>query len=633
MSLNNSDPLSALLAEHQESTVLDEHFKSISTNNQSQSNRIQPDDAKSDDDNAPIRLQYRHPSFTSLHGELITKAGKNVNELPELKEEADNPIIVFDNQDDSEVDAFSLSYRHPSQSTFDHDKPPSENNFNPGEEETVNEFEDDGEEDCPEVQIVKELNQKFKDQWKQIGYVPTKDYVKLARIASQSQYDSNHLLETINNQQTPKIFEDIIEEEPETEKTEQKPPIQTTNNQLSITPKHRRCGSNGMQLGEASTSLVRMSQALMITPTSSSTTKNANQTIPEETYSQKEDNFEEDEEEEFIENEEIDQYDNDESINEDRSELFGRLGYIVKEPKTSNVYKALLHNSSEGIPITDQSNVRHLLKAISEQCINNLWIEETGYVNNLVNSFDQADSPKKTPKRQANDHDPIQNLKERMKKAQQKYSNLIESETIKKNIQLKQLFEEYQNEAVLLDEKYQSEAMYHKYNQPSQQLIDMREKVKSLLRHNQIEQAKKEHLAVAKQEAKEVKENSRELRERYFQADRDLKETYAAKQEILLRAFNASIIQLEKKKERSRAKYEKLINLTKREQIQLQTSGLAHNKNASNMDTLPIKMPKPLNRNRDERILKAMADQIREGKDVSSIDIDALFRKSSKSKK
>lgn len=672
-----SDPLGALVAQFPENTEIDKHL--LDYFNQDKPNQPLEDnlDNKSQDEEGPITLKVRQPSFSSLHGELITKAGQNVTDLPEVKEEED-PVIVLD-QGNENIPA-SISYHPSSYSSIGNhhlDMGKDLQNIEPPKtipiEEVPDQAEENGqqgelmeeeEEEFQEVQIVKELKNKNEERWKRMGFKPPDNLIELAREASRSKL---HTFNSIPTNQTPS-FEGIEEEPSSPQQQSQLSPQQTspTNNEdytyvnneqkSTIRPKHRRCGSNGMKLGEASTSLVKMSQALMIPE------KTDQNEIPEtineaDEFIEEELEYEDNGEEEYVNEEEEDEFEleaeqpysynqnkdaNNDVVDresnadkeiyvEEKNDLYGRLSFIVREPQTSTVYKVILKNSSEGVPRSEQSNVRQALKKILNQCIDNIWIDESEYISRLIDLLGKVASPKKSSKKQNKDMNQIQNVKDRYKKAQQKYSDLIDSENIKHKNAIDQLMREYHREASELDKKYQSDEMINKYSKPSPQLLAMRENIKNLLRSNQIEQARTENVSVSEQEAKEIKENSRKLREKYFAADRDLKEQFAGKREILNMKHKLEIQRLESSKSRSKKKYDKLIAHAKEQKSQNRDIDVS-NVDVENAAPLLLKPFKPLNRNRDDKLIELMATEIENGKDIGKVDIDALFRNSSKSR-
>ena len=642
MSIDPSNPLAALLAQHTEDTVLDRHFNKVQQHKNDQIHDKSNDDDDDDDDgNVPIALNIRQPSFTSLHGELVTKAGKTVTDLADVTE--NDAIVVLDDHNDSENVPIGLSYRQPSFSSMtghlvgkggdslDHISPVQTIPIEEIPEDTINEDDEDddaNDDDCREVKIVKELRNKNRGRWEQMGYEPPKNLIQLTREASQNQFNQQNILaSTAPLKNAPPIIEEI----PETPKEEK---IEKQKENSKVTPKHRRCGSNGMKLGEASTSLARMSQALMITDTNENakTKQNVSNSIPEEGY---EDYDEDAEEEEAFEEEDAETSDNWELEQEGNyTELYGRLGKIVKEPKDSAVYIAILNNSVSHVKKADFPAVKSSLEKILEKSIDNIWIEETSYINNLLSALGDSMSRRNSPKKDPNEASEIQTIRTKQQRAQQKYNDLIQSEKIKYKTDLQQLMDNYHSSAAELDAKYQSDEMINKFNKPSRALIQMRERVKQMLRNNQIELAKKENASIKHQEEKEAKANSRELREKYYQADRRLKELYAGKREILYRKYRLQIQQIEKKKTQSKRKYENLIQRAKDEQTRQKNTGrLSSSSSKGSLDKsqyLKIKAPKPLNRSRDDQLLEAMSSEIDQGKDVGKLDIDALFRKSAK---
>lgn len=145
-----------------------------------------------------IGLSVRQPSFSSLLGtDIVTKSGEVVNTgLPDVCEE--NPVIVFDSVSHSSGDDNSpigLTVRQPSFVSLEGNNPIPKGSaclseFQPPIEEVEpNEFDpkviSDDESD-PQVLFVKELKAKNERRWKNIGYEPPEDLIPLVRAASQA---------------------------------------------------------------------------------------------------------------------------------------------------------------------------------------------------------------------------------------------------------------------------------------------------------------------------------------------------------------------------------------------------------------------------------------------------------------
>lgn len=623
------DPLAALLAEHKhESTVLDQHFKM--TQNKQQTMPIKEEASEDDEDEAPIGLTYRQPSFSSLHsGDLVVKGGLVVSDLSEVKEE--DPVIVLDDHAEQEDAPIGLGYRQPSFSLLDRNLTAkggeSVHNVRQFAAMAINEeqengeiaddvFEEDEEEDDLQVAIVKELQVRNSKRWEEMGYKPPDNVIELTRAQSHNVFTQRTLLE--QPARSPLLFApEVIEEDPTPEpEPEPEPP------KFTPTPRHRRCGSSGMELGEASTSLARMSQALMITPKVTETA--APEEIVEEILEEEEEGFifeeEEEEEEEFMLEEEEEAKDeaeeqNDEDLVEDPA-LFGNLSLIIREPKDGVVYKALTTNELN-FTMEETEAIKEKLKKYQEICIENIWVDETSYLNELMTTLDLNQQNKVTEEMSE-----LEKTKVEGKQSIAKYDRLIEQEKLKLRKAIERMEDEYKQKAADLDEKYQSEEILEKYNQPSQQLLAMREKCREYLRKNRIEEARRERAKIQTQETKEAKQMSAKIRDEYYAADRRLKEDYALERELIQRKFKYQIEKLQRDKQDAQKKYKE------------RTSALAKPVSASRLHTsqeiaapLKLKLPKPLPRGNDSRVIEAMSQEVARGRHVYEIDIDSAFRK------
>lgn len=146
MNLDPDNPFAALLAQSSgEPTILDRRSKGA------QKAKPVPEDEE-----APITLSVRQPSFSSLRGELILKGGELAADLPEIKDETSDPILVASKDNKSKVTKHSICQHQE-------------------EEETD-----------PQVIVVKQLQEQNKNRWKQMGYEPQEDVIPLVRARSQA---------------------------------------------------------------------------------------------------------------------------------------------------------------------------------------------------------------------------------------------------------------------------------------------------------------------------------------------------------------------------------------------------------------------------------------------------------------
>lgn len=225
----DDNPLAALLAQHQnDTTVLDEHFEKNQRGEVSSS---------SSEEEVPIGLTVRQPSFSSLHDKLVEKSGKVVTDLEDAVED---PIIVLDDKSDKDDCPIGLTYRQPSFASLDGSSMvgkggESLRDIKPVRTipiEEVAEVPEENPDEDPETAFKRELEHRNMERWKLIGYEPDAE----------------------------KPRQELPTPAPLPVATRDK---QSSDDQKSL-GKHRRAGSDGMKLGEASESLARMQNALML---------------------------------------------------------------------------------------------------------------------------------------------------------------------------------------------------------------------------------------------------------------------------------------------------------------------------------------------------------------------------------
>ena len=374
------------------------------------------------DNNQPIPLSFRHPSYTSLHeGDLVTKSGNRVADFTTVEEEENPHVLKF-----------------------------------------------------------KEMSDKNKERWAKIGYVPPSNLIEMANNIKKQENQN------LNNMNDIKL-----------------------NNDLKINTTHKRCGSFGMELGEAKNKQ-RISRDLIVIDKDD------------------EDNYY-DEEEEEEENGEIhdeysmdgneyyqkdDDYDDIEELSsqseyesdyeEECSELFGRLGIIMKETKDSPIYKAI--QTGDLSYIKDVQNALKVLRGYKEECIQNLWIEENSYISEIIYGLEKPLEKNSSQKTERNS-----------------YKKQIRFEKEKLKVATEMLNKKYKEEAQKLDEKFTSPKTLNEYSKPSQTLLKLKEKARGLLKENKFDEAKNEIKKVAKLEQKETKKMNDILKQTYFEEDKALK--------------------------------------------------------------------------------------------------------------
>lgn len=199
--LDDSNPFAQLIAQSENvQTKLDSVRRKQGTPAQPEARPKDPVivRGKEEKEGENIGLSVRQPSFSSLLGsEMVTKSGEVINtNLADVCEE--NPVIVFDARSHSSTDdntPIGLTHRQPSFVSLEGSNPIPKGSaclseFQPPIEEVEpNEFNPkdiSDDEDDPQVQFVKELKAKNETRWKNMGYEPPEDLIPLVRAASQA---------------------------------------------------------------------------------------------------------------------------------------------------------------------------------------------------------------------------------------------------------------------------------------------------------------------------------------------------------------------------------------------------------------------------------------------------------------
>ena len=661
--MSGESPLLELLANNKGETILDKHYQNViapkiergkqhkeaQSPPKSEESEAQKND-EGENEELPIGLQHRQPSFTSLHGNLIGKDGVPVHQLPDLDENDDNNNnmnIVLDENDDSTDAPIGLTYRQPSFNSLNGHLVSKDGNLvsdihsvktggmeeiveeKSEENENENNEDNDDDEDFPQVQIVKELRNKNMERWQKMGYEPPPDLIQLTRAHSQSIFNQNQIIQNSQNQK-PKNILPLLEEEPAPSPLISASSDNQNAKKSPIKVAHRRCGSNGMKLGEASTSLVRMSQALMM-DNDYNQKKNKSEES-EESEEEEEENNEEDsqdasqssqnseqssDQEDQNSNEEYSESSESNSEQEIQSDLYGKLGQIVKEKPSSEIYKSI--KAGRAIKGVNYKLLKERIDSYLEMCIERLWIDETSYLNKIKETIPQNQKKQRSISPSSGR---ISDLKGHMKQSEAKYATKIENAKQKLNAMLDLLNDEYREASLALDAKFHSQQMLNKFNAPSPTLVELREKVKSQLRSKNYEAAKALSGKVASLENKEAREASDRLNQLYLEEDRLLKIQFSMRRDLLVRKINYEIDLLEEKCDVSQKKYHSLLQSSK---------GKSGSKHSPREESKPlnIKAPQRPSRENDEKIIELMADHLSAGKDVRNLDIENLFRRKS----
>ena len=310
------------------------------------------------------------------------------------------------------------------------------------------------------------------------------------------------------------------------------------------------------------------------------------------------------------------------SIDDEPHELFGNLAKIVTEEKGSQIHQLLASGNTECIDPNDIDNIVQKVTEYRDTCIENLWVDETSYLNMVLGEL--STFSKTLPEAQEGMSD-LDIAKAKAQHSAEKYKKLIAHEKLKLKVAIQLLDDEYRAAAATLDQKYQSDELIQKYNKPSQQLLEMRQACKRLLKSEKIDDARRMTTRIQDQEKKEAKEMTSKLRHKYHDADRRLKERFAVRRELLERRSKCQIDLLEHHKKESHKKHKARIAELDNP---LLTVFADLEQTSEPPAPLNVRPPKPISRENDIRVIEVMTQEISRGRPAYEIDIDAAFRKS-----
>lgn len=386
---------------------------------------------------------------------------------------------------------------------------------------------------------------------------------------------------------------------------------------------------------------------------------------------------------------------NNNNDNLETEQLFGRLVELDEELTNGIVYQPLLTgviNQSD-----DLSELKHKLRIIADLCIDYLWIDETAYVNELIEtvnyylgsnannnnsnnnnlstestsnislnkSYNQ--SLKRTGFWRQNPQEDIEKIYNEMgEDFKENFDKELENLNNRRTEALSKLNQEYIDESTKLDENYQNPSFLAllPFSKPSKELLDLRYKAKKLLKQNRIKEATELANKIKIKERAEEVENSKKVREKYYNDDRRLKEQYAIKRHNLELNFDMELSRLNCRKQKKAQMYENYISKLRR-QIDHDSEFLSQNQNEKNntesnntsstrrikptnfttkhninnssflqFGQFETKAPKMLDRSNDLLILDKMTEELLEKKASSPrrTNINKIFREQKKKK-
>lgn len=286
--------------------------------------------------------------------------------------------------------------------------------------------------------------------------------------------------------------------------------------------------------------------------------------------------------------------DNDEET-DNSPKLFGRLEELDEE------YQPLLNGIAYQTLLTGTINqsddlleIKRKLRTIVDVCINKLWIDETAYINDLIeainyylsnptnnnnnNSTTENNSNLTINKStnislfrtgfwRENPQKDIEEVYNRMGVKLEKIEKELDNINAKRTEALNILDQQYIEESTNLDERYQNPTFLSTlpFTKPSKELLDLRYKAQKLLKQNKIKEATEIVNKIKIKERTEAAANSQKIKEKYYNDDRRLKEQYATKRHNIELNFDLEVSRLNAKKKKEIQKYENYISKLRRQ--------------------------------------------------------------------
>lgn len=485
------------------SSSADNNAAQASKNQNNTTSNITPQkkEKSSEDEDQPMGLGIRQPSFNSLLGQVIPKGGNGPTNLDDIIQEIPEE---------------------------------SQPHLLPKNDEADEEDED------PQVAIVKHLAEKNESKWAAMGYEPPQNLVPMVRAHSQARLNEAGAGIGLGVRQSslakfyavpeggnPITSIATVPEEP----PEQKPVDPFALPQKTVpTPNYRkRSGSFGMKLGEASESQARIHTILPDVPDS------VEPILENNNDSDNDENNEEEEEEE--------------------EGLFGRLDQIVKEDSDSPIYQFIA--SGDKPKRKNAAAVREAITKYMKIAKRKKWTNEVNYLSELLDIIPVI--KKKTKKEDdeinapLNVQPPTRKKPAALKKAETNthpkktigkvtsrkkgtslhlHNDEYEDTDMKIKRALARIDADYEVDCAELECHYKSPEVVAEYSKPSAALLQLQARFRRLRRAHKDHEALQVQRRAEKLADKEGAEAERRLQADLAEDQRKLDERYEARREI-----------------------------------------------------------------------------------------------------
>ena len=439
-------------------------------------------DGEDEDDDAPIELNVRQPSYSSLHGVIIPKGGGVGTLMTEIVEEEATPAAAKSPQQapmalgevDSEMKQSVLSSLH-------------------------------------------EFNQA---KWKEMGYEPNSMkrncscsmFQVQEKIAPPSSLTQNRNMSYLfggiqglnQNQQKPKLQR----VNSAGGKREPLPEVEMPLTEKDSKPVPERPLDRGPSLVRVN-SFGHASQEMIV-----------EMPIPEEG----------DENEQEAETADDEQIEEEEEEVADECRIPPRLQQIVHHPKDSVVYLALCGACITGYHDKTVHYVLGELKKYEKSCADRGYKKEVEYLRGIMNEIKSSTAAMEAPKKKASRSELAQTEKRGHKKPAD-----IKAE---RDQALQELDEYYAQQREDLDEAWNSEAMCNRFNKPSAALVAMRRAAQKMAKDDRLEENSILRQKIAEKEEEESAAATRKMEKAYEAAVNELQAQYEIERKKIIQRYD-----------------------------------------------------------------------------------------------
>lgn len=378
--------------------------------------------------------------------------------------------------------------------------------------------EEDADEGNQQVRIVKELMSKNRQRWEQIGYKSPPDLISLTRAKTMAAFSRGG--------------------------DEGRPLGSFLGNVESAgagAAGHRRCGSDGMELGEASSALQKMSRALMLGG------------APAEAR--------------------------------DAPPLFyGHLGEIIAGYDRVIIDAVRTGNLSA---VEDPVFVYRELDRLKSKCIKEFWVDEASYLMELMDGLDVS-------ARDAAGDAEADAIRRRAEKSRAKYERLIAEARVRGALAEELLREEYEYQQFELEAAHEASKAMYRSSRVSQEIAEKKERARQLMRDNDNERAQRIIAEIRRLEKQKSSDSTGVSAEQFAVESDCLGAMYELDLKRVQFRFQSVVRELEERQKEAQEKYRRQIQHVERYAIALPMGEPKYTPRKSDM--LAVQLPKRIAR-------------------------------------